>query len=294
MGASLKDIKRQSVAVDKTRQITRAMNMVAASKLKAAQLKMENFRPYASKLMDVFSSLAGRVISTTNPLLAVRDSGRIRVIMMTSDRGLCGGFNTNIIKEVEKFTKGKKAEGKDVSLIAVGKKGKDSFKKKVTIAGEHIDQLGRFDISLATRIAEEAIPPFIAEEYDELYLCYNEFRSVSSQRPVMVRLLPAASVGLAEGGQESEDTVDYIYEPSEEDLLAHIIPMYLRVLIHKGLLETSAGEHGARMVAMDNARSNCEDMLQSLTQQFNSARQAAITAELMDIVGGTEALSAKG
>jgi len=293
MGASLKDIKRQSVAVDKTRQITRAMNMVAASKLKAAQTKMENFRPYADKLMEVFSSLAGRVISTTNPLLAVRDSRRVRVILMTSDRGLCGGFNTNVIKEVQKFTRSKTAEGKEVSLIAVGKKGRDSFRKKVTTVGEHIDQLNRFDMSLATSIAEEVIPSFIAEEYDELYLCYNEFRNVASQRPVMVRLLPAASVGSVEE-EEPEAATDYVYEPSEEELLAHIIPMYLRVLIYKGLLETSAGEHGARMVAMDNATSNCEDMIQSLTQQFNRARQAAITAELMDIVGGTEALAAEG
>lgn len=289
MGASLKDIKRQSIAVDKTRQITRAMNMVAASKLKAAQTKMENFRPYADKLMEVFSSLAGRVVSTTNPLLAVRDSGRVRVIMMTSDRGLCGGFNTNVIKEVEKFTRAKKAEGKDVSLITVGKKGNDSFKKKLTITGTHIDQLNRFDIGLASSIAEEVIPSFVAEEYDELYLCYNEFRNVASQRPVMVRLLPADTVGADEEG-ETEAAADYVYEPSEEDLLAHIIPMYLRVLIYKGLLETSAGEHGARMVAMDNATSNCEEMIKSLTQQFNRARQAAITMELMDIVGGTEAL----
>ncbi|MDD5723064.1 MAG: ATP synthase F1 subunit gamma [Syntrophales bacterium] len=292
MGASLKEIKRQSVAVDKTRQITRAMNMVAASKLKAAQMKMENFRPYAGKLMEVFGSLAGRVVSTTNPLLAVRDPGRIRVIMMTSDRGLCGGFNTNVIKEVEKFTRGKKAEGKDVSLITVGKKGRDFFRKKVKIDGQYVEELSRFDISLAARIAKDAIPPFIAGEYDELYLCYNEFRSVASQRPVMVRLLPAASIGADE--DETEAAADYVYEPSEEELLAHIVPMYLRVLIYKGLLETSAGEHGARMVSMDNATSNCEEMIQSLTQKFNSARQAAITAELMDIVGGTEALSAKG
>ena len=292
MGASLKDIKRQSVGVDKTRQITRAMNMVAASKLKAAQLKMENFRSYADKIMDVFDSLAGRVTSTTNPLLAVREPHKVRVIMMTSDKGLCGGFNGNVIKEVEKFTRGKKAEGKDVSLIAVGKKGRDSFRKKGNIVGEHIDDLGSFDISLAADIAGQVVPPFVAEEYDELYLCYNKFRNVASQKPVMIRLLPASSVGSDE--VESESTVDYIYEPSEEELLAHIIPLYLRVLIYRGLLETSAGEHGARMVAMDNATTNCEEMIQSLTQQFNRARQAAITAELMDIVGGTEALTAKG
>ncbi|MEA3487526.1 MAG: ATP synthase F1 subunit gamma [Thermodesulfobacteriota bacterium] len=291
MGASLKEIKRQSVAVDKTRQITRAMNMVAASKLKSAQLKMENFRPYADKLMGVFGSLAGRAESTTSPLLAVREPRRVRVIMMTSDRGLCGGFNTNIIKEVTNFTKEKTAEGQEVSLIAVGKKGRDSFRKKGNIVSEHIEELGSFDMSLAAEIAEEAVPSFIAEEYDELYLCYNEFRNIASQKPVMIRLLPASTVG--SDVAESESTIEYIYEPSEEQLLAHIIPMYLRVLIYRGLLETSAGEHGSRMVAMDNATSNCEEMIQSLTQQFNRARQAAITAELMDIVGGTEALSAK-
>jgi len=290
MGASLKDIKRQSVAVDKTRQITRAMNMVAASKLKAAQAKMENFRPYADKLMEVFGNLAGKVVATTNPLLAVRDPQKIKVIIMTSDRGLCGGFNTNVIKEVDKFARAKKAEGKDVSLVAVGKKGRDSFRRKLTITGEHVDQLNRFDIGLASQIAEEVIPSYIAEEYDELYLCYNEFRNVASQRPVMVRLLPAASVGSDED-EGSEAAAGYVYEPSEEELLSHIIPMYLRVLIYKGLLETSAGEHGARMVAMDNATTNCEEMIKSLTQQFNRARQAAITMELMDIVGGTEALA---
>jgi len=290
MGASLKDIKRQSVAVDKTRQITRAMNMVAASKLKSAQLKMEKFRPYADKLMDLFGSLAGRAESATNPLLAVREPHKIRLIMMTSDRGLCGGFNTNIIKRVENFIKEKAAQGQEVSLIVVGKKGRDFFRKKGDIVGEHIEKLGNFDISLASAVAEDAVPSFIAEEYDELYLCYNEFRNVASQKPVMTRLLPASTVGPDDS--EPESTIEYIYEPSEEQLLAHIIPMYLRVLIYKGLLETSAGEHGARMVAMDNATSNCEEMIQTLTQQFNRARQAAITAELMDIVGGTEALAA--
>ena len=291
MGASLKEIKRQSVAVDKTRQITRAMNMVAASKLKSAQLKMENFRPYADKLMGVFSSLAGRAESTTSPLLAVREPRRVRVIMMTSDRGLCAGFNTNIIKEVGNFIKEKNAEGLEVSLIAVGKKGRDSFRKKGNIVNEYVERLSSFGMSFATEIAGEAIPSFVAEEYDELYLCYNEFRNIASQKPVMIRLLPASTVG--SDVAESESTIEYIYEPSEEQLLAHIIPMYLRVLIYRGLLETSAGEHGSRMVAMDNATSNCEEMIQSLTQQFNRARQAAITAELMDIVGGTEALSAK-
>ena len=291
MAESLRDIKRQTQAVEKTKQITRAMNMVAASKLKTAQLRMENFRPYAKKIMEVLNSLALRVNADTNPLLTVRDPKKVRVIMMTSDRGLCGGFNTNTIKAVGGFIKHRTGQGQEVSLIAVGKKGRDYFRKKATITSEHVDVLSSFDMGLAQAIGEEVIPSFINEEYDELYIAYNEFRNVASQRPVITRLLPVGSV--EEDMDEAEMYADYVYEPSEEELLAQIIPMYLRVLIYRGLLETSAGEHGARMAAMDNATSNCKEMIETLTLKFNKARQAAITAELMDIVGGTEAL-AKG
>ncbi len=289
MAESLRDIKRQTQAVEKTKQITRAMNMVAASKLKTAQLRMENFRPYAKKIMEVLNSLALRVNAESNPLLTVREAKKVRVITMTSDRGLCGGFNTNIIKAVEGFIKYRTGQGQDVSLISVGKKGRDYFRKKATIINERVDVLNNFDMSLAQAIGEEVIPSFIDEEYDELYIAYNEFRNVSQQRPVITRLLPVGSIEPEK--EEAEVYGDYVYEPSEEELLAQIIPMYLRVIIYRGLLETSAGEHGARMAAMDNATSNCEEMIESLTLKFNKARQAAITGELMDIVGGTEALA---
>jgi F-type H+-transporting ATPase subunit gamma len=291
MAESLRDIKRQTQAVEKTKQITRAMNMVAASKLKTAQQRMENFRPYAKKIMEVLKSLALRVNTESNPLLTVRDPKKVRVIMMTSDRGLCGGFNTNAIKAVEGFIKYRTGQGQEVSLIAVGKKGRDFFRRKSTIISEHVDVLNNFDMELAHAIGEDIITPFVDAEYDELYIAYNEFRNVASQRPVITRLLPVASV--EEGKEEAGAYGDYVYEPSEEELLEQIIPMYLRVLIYRGLLETSAGEHGARMAAMDNATSNCEEMIETLTLKYNKARQAAITAELMDIVGGTEAL-AKG
>lgn len=288
MAESLRDIKRQTQAVEKTKQITRAMNMVAASKLKTAQQRMENFRPYAKKIMEVLNSLALRVNTTSNPLLTVREAKKVRVIVMTSDRGLCGGFNTNTIKAVEGFIKHRTGQGQEVSLVAIGKKGRDFFRKKATIITQHVDVLNSFDMGLAQTIGEEVIPSFIDEEYDELYIAYNEFRNVASQRPVITRLLP---VGSEEGRDETEMYAGYVYEPSEEELLAQIIPMYLRVLIYRGLLETSAGEHGARMAAMDNATSNCKEMVETLTLKYNKARQAAITAELMDIVGGTEALS---
>ena len=290
--ASLKDIKRKVSAVSKTKQITRAMNMVAASKFKSAQLKMENFRPYAGKFMDVLNSLALRVESISHPLLAVRDPKRIRVICMTSDRGLCGGFNTNLIKVTERFLKEKVSEGKDVSLINVGRKGRDYFRKKANVIAQKVDILSKFDMTLAVSIADEVINPFIKEEYDELYLIYNQFMNVSVQKPTIVRLFPLPSIG-QETEEEPDKRVDYTYEPSEEVLLHKLLPMYVHVLVYRALLETSAGENGARMAAMDNATSNCQDLISSLTLKMNKARQAAITAELMDIVGGTEAL-AKG
>jgi F-type H+-transporting ATPase subunit gamma len=288
--ASLKDIKRKVSAVQKTKQITRAMNMVAASKFKSAQMKMENFRPYAGKFMDVLNSLALRVESMSHPLLAVRDPRRIRVICMTSDRGLCGGFNTNLIKATERFMKEKVKDGKDVSLINVGRKGRDYFRKKANVIAQKVDLLSKFDMTLAVSIADEVITPFIKEEYDELYLIYNQFVNVSVQKPTVVRLFPLPSIG-QEIDVDPDRLLDYAYEPSEEALMQRLLPMYVHVLVYRALLETSAGENGARMAAMDNATSNCQELISSLTLKMNKARQAAITAELMDIVGGTEALA---
>ncbi len=290
--ASLKDIKRKVGAVQKTKQITRAMNMVAASKFKASQLKMDNFRPYASKFMDVLNSLALRAESMSHPLLAVRDPKKIRVICMTSDRGLCGGFNANLIKATERFIRDKREEGKDVSLINVGRKGRDFFRKKANVIGQWVDVLSKFDMTLAVSISNEVITPFIKEDYDELYLIYNQFASVAVQKPTVVRLFPLPSIG-QDVEIDADKRLDYLYEPSEEALLQKLLPMYVHVLVYRALLETSAGENGARMAAMDNATSNCEELIRSLTLKMNKARQAAITAELMDIVGGTEAL-AKG
>jgi len=290
--AALKDIKRQIAAVGKTKQITKAMNMVAASKFRTAQMRMENFRPYAGKFMEVLNSLALRVDASSHPLLAVRPPKKLRVICMTSDRGLCGGFNSNLIKATERFAKEKEAEGKEVSLVPVGRKGRDYFRKKAKIMNERVDVFKKFDMSLAVEISNDIIPSFVKEEYDELYLVYNEYRNVSVQRPAVVRLFPLPSIGQEEA-TDPEKRIDYIYEPSDEVLLDRILPMYVRVLIYRALLETYAGENGARMAAMDNATQNCDELIGSLTLKFNKARQAAITAELMDIVGGTEAL-AKG
>jgi F-type H+-transporting ATPase subunit gamma len=288
--AALKDIKRQIGAVQKTKQITSAMNMVAASKFRTAQMRMDNYRPYAGKFMEVLNSLALRVDASSHPLLAVRPPKKLRVICMTSDRGLCGGFNSNLIKATERFLKEKQGEGKDVTLIPVGRKGRDYFRKKTKTMNDRADVFRKFDMSLAVEISNDIIPPFLKEEYDELYLVYNEFKNISIHRPAVVRLFPLPSIGQEEAS-DPEKRIDYIYEPSDEVLLDRILPMYVRVLIYRALLETYAGENGARMAAMDNATRNCEELIGSLSLQYNKARQAAITAELMDIVGGTEALS---
>lgn len=290
--AALKDIKRKITAVHKTRQITRAMNMVAASKFKAAQTRMENFRPYAAKFMDVLNSLALQVESESHPLLAVREPKRIRVICMTSDRGLCGGFNNNLIKATERFIRERTLEGREVEIIPIGRKGRDFFRKKTKIINARPDVFGKTDMSLAVRISEDVIPPFVGEEYDELYVIYNEFVNVAIQRPTVARLFPLPVIGGIEKGKP-DNLLDSIYEPSAQLLLEKLLPMYVHVLIYRALVDTSAGENGARMAAMDNATRNCEDLIQNLTLKYNKVRQSAITAELMDIVGGTEAL-AKG
>ncbi|MDR2860929.1 MAG: ATP synthase F1 subunit gamma [Syntrophobacterales bacterium] len=290
--AALKDIKRKVAAVQKTKQITKAMNMVAASKFKSAQVRMENFRPYAAEFMNVLNSLALRVDSNSHPLLAVRDAKKVRVICMTSDRGLCGGFNANIIKTTERFVKAQISAGHEVVVVPVGRKARDYFRKKQSIMYARTDVFGKFDMTLASDIAGDLIPDFEKEEFDELHLIYNQFVNVSVQRPTAVRLFPLPTIGQAEEVDMDKQT-DYVYEPDDEVLLDKLLHMYVRVLIYRALVETSAGENGARMAAMDNATRNCEELIGSLTLKYNKARQAAITAELMDIVGGTEAL-AKG
>ena len=288
--AVLKDIRRKINAVQKTRQITRAMNMVAASKFKAAQGKMVNFRPYSESFMEVLNELSANIGIESHPLMAVREPKRIRVLLITSDRGLCGGFNNNLIKTAERFIAEKHKAGLDVELLTIGRKGKDFFKKRSTILSARTDVLQRFDMSLAVGVSEDIIPPFLAEVYDEFYIIYNEFFNVSVQKPKVLKLLPLAAI------KKSEDLkveTEYIYEPSAKEILEKLLPMYIHVMLYRAFAETSAGENGARMAAMDNATRNCEDIIESLTLKYNKARQAAITAELMDIVGGAEAL-AKG
>lgn len=283
---SLKDIKRRIKSVKNTQQITKAMKMVAAAKLKRAHDDILAARPYAQKMLDIISSLASRVKSDAHPLLSKRGGGRVELIIVTSDRGLCGGFNSNIIRTSEGFIR-KNTDNTGTTLNLIGKKAKDYFKRRgLNIRQERPVGSGRPDYKVAAEIAKEIVDSYINETFDETYLIYSKFKSALSQEPVIQRLLPI------ESPNKSEEATEYIYEPSQEAILADILPKYIEVQVFGALLESAASEHGARMAAMDSATKNAKEMIEGLTLKYNRLRQAAITKELMEIIGGAEALNA--
>jgi F-type H+-transporting ATPase subunit gamma len=287
--ATLRDIRRKIGAVKKTQQITKAMNMVAASKLRGAQMRMENFRPYASKFLEVINNLSSRIDPESFPLMAQRPVKKVELISLTSDRGLCGSFNVNLINTAEKFLKAKAQEQVAVNLVTVGKKGSDYFRRrKAQVRKAYTDLFNAFDITTAAGIGQDSMENFLLGNADEVYLLYGQFINMGIQRPVLQKLLPiappAGSEGPAGGGP------DYLFEPSPEAIFNELLPRYVNVQIYRGLLENAASEQAARMTAMDNATRNCKELVNSLTLIYNKARQSAITKELMDIVGGAEAL----
>ena len=296
---TLKEVELKIGAVKKTQKITKAMNMVAASKLKGAQGKMEAFRPYADKFAEVLGSLAERIELDEEhapPLFVPRAEVKtIDVVLMTSDRGLCGSFNTNLIAKCQKLMDEKADAGIEVRLICVGKKGRDFFRRrKYNIADEYLDVVGgRFGFNVAITAGRSLIDHFLEATVDEVYLVFSEFVSMAKQTATVQQLLPITRLEKKEAAEESQQAgyiAEHICEPSEEELMEVMLPKQIYVQIFKGLLETSTSEHAARMQAMDNATSNCKDMIEGLSLAYNKARQAAITADLMDIVGGAEAL----
>jgi F-type H+-transporting ATPase subunit gamma len=293
--AALKDIRQKIVGVRKTKQITKAMNMVASAKLRGAQARIERFRPYAAKFHAMLSDLAGKVESGAHPLLTEHEEVKVCVIVLvTSDRGLCGSFNANLISAANRLAREKSQAGMSVKFVCVGKKGRDFVRKThYEILFGYGDRMGSFDFSLAHEVGMEVINGYQDLAMDEVYLIYGEFKSMARQVPVTQSLLPlqtpeapAEGEVMASAGAKSE----YVYEPQEEALLAELLPRYVKVQIYRGMLDTSCSEHAARMSAMDNATRNCDDMVRSLTRLFNKVRQASITSDLMDIVGGAEAL----
>jgi F-type H+-transporting ATPase subunit gamma len=285
---SLKDIKKRISSVKNTRQITKAMKMVSAAKLRRAQDAVVASRPYAAKMREVLAGLALRETEEAHPLLQERGKGRVLVVLLTADRGLCGGFNANISKAAERFIRSNTEGYEGYDLMIIGRKGRDYLKSRggmnIVKVYEHIT--GSISYSTAALLGQEVVQNYTAEKYDAVFLVFNAFRSAISQDVTIDRLLPIVPGKTEEGAFAAE----YIYEPSRGEVLEQILPKYIEVQIFRALLESSASEHGARMSAMDSASKNASEMIGKLTLQYNRARQAAITKELMEIISGAEAI----
>lgn len=288
--ASLKDVRVKIAGVGKTKQITRAMNMVASAKLRGAQARMEKFRAYADRFHDILQNLAAREMEATHELLTPHEAvKRVGIILTTSDRGLCGGFNANIIDEAVRLAKTKQTEGKEVVFYCVGKKGRDAVRKlNFPIARDLAGVMGAFDFSIADRVGIEVIDAYVKRELDEVILVYSKFVSLLRQIPTTQQILPVQEQ--TSEHETSANAVEYVFEPAGEALLDVLLPGVVKALVYRGLLETSTSENAARMTAMDNATRNCDELTMSLTRLFNKTRQAVITNDLIDIVGGVEAL----
>ncbi len=285
--SSLKTIRTRIRSVKSTQQITRAMKMVAAAKLRRAQEAILSARPYVHRMQDVLRDLSNRVDLSAHPLLQRRAPRRVEVVVFTSDRGLCGGFNSNVTRRVQRFLI--ENEGKvEVSLRTVGRKGHDFFRRRnVPIRTDHAGVLQKLSYANAETIAAQVSALFLSGEVDAVYLAYNEFLSPVSQRVTLEELLP-----IEEPAEQQDDAapVAHLWEPGQEEVLAALLPRYVASQVWHAMLESVASEQGARMSAMDNATKNASEMIARLTLLYNRTRQAGITKELMEIVSGAEAL----
>jgi F-type H+-transporting ATPase subunit gamma len=286
---SLLDIRRRVRAVKSTQQITKAMKMVAASKLRRSQERIQQARPYAMQMQRVLNSLASRVDPSAHPLLDERRTpqagGRALLIVITADRGLCGSFNTNVIKAATTFAA--ESSVREVTLGLVGRRGRDYFvRRSLKVAFEQVNIFATLKYEDAKAMAQTAIDAFLGGEVDSVHLAYNEFKSVMQQHVVVERLLPIPRGGNAD---PKAPTIEYRYEPAPDELLARLVPSHIEVQIYRALLESAAAEHAARMTAMDAATRNSADMIEQLTLHMNKVRQAAITREIIEVVSGASA-----
>lgn len=286
---NLKDIKKRIGSVKNTQQITKAMKMVAAAKLRRAQDAAVAARPYAEKLESVLAHLARREETDAHPLLSHRGKGRALVILMTADRGLCGGFNANVAKEAERFIRTNSEGYEAIELMIIGRKGRDFLKSrmgdKIMKVYENITAEATY--KTAQLIGEEVVKHYTDETYDAVYVFYNAFQSAIVQNVTMEQVLPIRPASVE---QDESFAVDYLYEPNRTEVLGELLPRMVEVQIFRGLLESNASEQGARMSAMDSASRNASEMIGKLTLQYNRARQAAITKELMEIISGAESI----
>ena len=285
---SLKDIKKRIASVKNTRQITKAMKMVSAAKLRRAQEAVVSARPYADKMQDVLSSLAIREDPESHPLLQERGREKALVVLITADRGLCGGFNANISKAAERFIRENREGYEGYDLMIIGRKGRDYLRARggLNISKVYENLTGSISYSTASLLGQEVVEAYTKGSYDSVFLFYNAFQSAISQVVTNTRLLPIVPKQVDEGTHMT----DYLYEPSQGEVLDQILPKHIEVQIFRALLESVASEHGARMSAMDSASKNASEMMGKLTLQYNRARQAAITKELMEIISGAESI----
>ncbi|MBM4439215.1 MAG: ATP synthase F1 subunit gamma [Candidatus Rokubacteria bacterium] len=291
--ATLRDIQRRIKSVQSTQKITRAMKLVAAAKLRRAQERILSARPYASKMAELLGNLVSGQGSdgAPHPLLEQREGPRRQVVIITADKGLAGAFNSNILRRSIEFLRTQATA--DVTLVVVGRKARDFYRRRpYTIKRDMIGFWDRLAYSHAQELADAFMAQYLEGEVDEVHLIYNEFRSVAVQRPVRVQLLPIpkADETAANDPNAADAAVDYIYEPGPEAILGDLLPRHVRMQVYKALMESLAGEYGARMTAMEAATKNAKEMIDILTIQYNKARQEKITKELLDIVGGAEAL----
>jgi F-type H+-transporting ATPase subunit gamma len=285
--ATLRDIQRRIRSVQSTQKITKAMKLVAASKLRRAQERITAARPYAIKMGELLSGLVGRTEGDAHPLLARRTTGRKRLVVITADKGLCGAFNSNILRASLAFLR--EQGNVDVTLVVVGRKARDFYRRRSwQVKSEMLGFFDRLAYSHAQELANELMQSYLGEEVDEVSLMYNEFRSVAVQRVKRQQLLPIE----AEAAEPGHGTAggDYLFEPSPDAILASLLPRHVTTQVFRALMESVAGEYGARMTAMESASKNAKEMIDVLTIQYNKARQERITKELLDIVGGAEAL----
>jgi len=286
--ANLRAIRKRISSVKSTQQITRAMKMVSAAKLRRAQDGINAARPYARKMREVVTAVAGRAGADAHPLLTSREAKKLALLVVTSDRGLCGSFNSGLTRAVYRFLNEHRGEYEEITLFVVGRKGRDFFRRReIPIRKELLGVLGSVSRHHAETIANDLVGGFLSGEFDEVQIAFNEFRSAISQ---VVRFEKMFPIALETSEKSAVDEVDYLYEPSREVILATLLPKYVETMIFRVLLESVAGEHGARMTAMDSATNNSVDMIARLTLQMNRARQATITTELTEIVSGAEAL----
>jgi F-type H+-transporting ATPase subunit gamma len=282
--ANVLDIRRRIRSVKNTQQITKAMKMVSAAKLRRAQERVINARPYANKILAVLNSLVTRSENRSHPLLEARGDQRIQLVVVTADKGLCGAFNANIIKAAQAFID--ENRDRQLTLNCVGRKGRDFFRRRSTpIAHQFVNIFHRLEYSNAKEIASKLMDEFATSELDAIYLVYNEFKSVIQQRIVVERLLPIQRLEAA----SEEALIDYIYEQPPAEIFSSLIPKHVEIQVYRALLESAAAEHGARMTAMEAATNNAIEMIDTLTLTMNRARQAGITKEIIEIVSGAAA-----